>query len=72
MVFSSEGTITKSDVEEFRRSLAEENRTLTATRARSNLIKSGVLDSQGKPRWPIDNPGTVARPKRANRAKRGG
>ncbi len=44
--------ITNEDVKEFRRLLNEENKTLTPKKARESLIRSGVLDSKGKPRWP--------------------
>lgn len=45
--------ITKEDVREFRRQIEEEGRTLTPEAARKSLIKSGVLDKNGKPIWPV-------------------
>ncbi len=44
--------ITNEDVIEFRRSLEEDSKTLTPMKARQRLIESGVLDKDGKPRWP--------------------
>ena len=48
--------ITNEDVKEFRRRLEEEAKTLTPEAARASLIKSGVLDKDGKPTWPISQP----------------
>jgi hypothetical protein len=45
--------ITNRDVEEFAAALKEKNRNLTPEKARESLIRSGVLDSEGKPVWPI-------------------
>lgn len=47
------GTVTNEDVQEFRRKLDEEDKHLTPEKARESLIRSGVLDEHGRPRWPV-------------------
>lgn len=63
MSSSSETGITPDDVRDFERKLKEEDRVRTAETARASLIRSGVLDKNGKPRWPI------SRHKRTSSAK---
>jgi len=61
--------ITNEDVKEFRRLLNEENKNLTPKKARESLIRSGVLDSDGKPRWPTDRKTGTRRRKSVSVAK---
>jgi hypothetical protein len=46
--------ITRADVENFVEKLKERDRTRTPETARKSLIESGVLDKDGKPRWPTE------------------
>lgn len=53
MNFALSHTITNEDVKDYKRLVDRENRTLTREKATKSLISSGVLDSDGKPRWPV-------------------
>jgi hypothetical protein len=57
-------TITKDDVKEFRRQLNEEAKTLTPEKARESLIRAGVLDQNGKPKWPVNGKKQESQPSR--------
>jgi hypothetical protein len=69
MNLSTHRGISNEDVREFRRLLEEENKSLTPKKARESLIRSGVLDSNGKPRWPTKQKSRTARKKVANSGK---
>ena len=61
--------ITNEDVKEFRRLLHEDGEKLTPKKARRSLIQSGVLDSNGKPRWPTEETNGRKQKKTAHRGK---
>ncbi len=69
MILSAAGTITNEDVREFRRLLQEEDKHLTPEKARQSLIASGVLDQDGKPRWPVKATRTGSRKKKSTSVK---
>jgi hypothetical protein len=55
MNVASYGTTTDEDVERFRKFLEKKDRERTPDRAKKALIKSGVLDASGNPRWPTES-----------------